>query len=345
MTRPASSRMRVITTSACCGRWTVARILALATFTAGSWARVARTASGSAGRSRSASKTGSDASRSRPRFSSVATVAPASVSIRRRWPSRTKFSSASQRRKAVASSTATSASAVRSIASIGAKSATAARTSRKARASASRSAPRSSGSGASPRFGVGALPGASAMRIMLSRAPSPTAVTRPSASRVSGMMGCSSWRTTRPRRASAASALSTRKGMSSVTISTTGAAPRPGPGGRMRSFASPGVRVVAKAKRLAAASASVSGAVAASSAVGTAAKRRCSSPAAAGGKAGAARCSAASAAASRPGRRPSSGAGASVMARSSRGEPAETTGADASTGWCQSRARGDKLPA
>jgi hypothetical protein len=33
------------------------------------------------------------------------------------------------------------------------------------------------------------------------------------------------------------------------------------------------------------------------------------------------------------------------MARSSRGEPAETTGADASTGWCQSRARGDKLPA
>ncbi|GAV36700.1 hypothetical protein ROTAS13_04388 [Roseomonas sp. TAS13] len=127
------------------------------------------------------------------------------------------------------------------------------------------------------------------MRIMLSAGScGPKPSSRPPASRRTVITGCSSRRTVRPDRVSAAMALSTRKGMSSVTISSS-APPRPGPGGCSRSFASAGRRSEARDQSEIAAAASASGDSAASSAVGRASKRWRSSTGRSSGRAGASR--------------------------------------------------------
>ena len=113
------------------------------------------------------------------------------------------------------------------------------------------------------------LPPANSIRIQLSTVPSPRPSSRPSASRRTGVTGCSSCRTTRPRWVSAAKALSTRNGISSVTISATARVPAADPGRVTRTDASPGRRVRASVHKLAAALASASGVAAANSASAT----------------------------------------------------------------------------
>ena len=226
-----------------------------------------------------------------------------SAAAKRRWPSSTKFSSDSQRRKAAASSAsgppgaATSPSAPRSRASMAGKSAVATRTSTMARAIACSSAARPSG-GRPPMPDSTGPAAPSVTRIMLSRAgeAGSSSSSRPESSRRTRSTGCSRLATALPCSARAASTLSTRKGMSSVTISATGRGPVPGPAGSTRTFAVPAGRSMAKANRLAAAAARDSGGSLASSPVGMPACSAPSSVTASGGRAGARRAIASAAA-------------------------------------------------